>query len=371
MAFKRPVVWVDSSVSPLRPGGRWLPAELGGVTVVRQDPLVLRVSPASVPFGSRPILRALPSPLRQLQVRRVLSQLGGRPEAVVYSYLDPTTQRWGDGAVEVLLGTDDYVAGAELMGLSAKWLARQERKALARADVVLAVSPELAERWRRLGAEPHVLRNGCAPLPEEMIANPTHRPRRMPGESPLVGVVGQLSSRIDLRILESLADAGIRLLLVGPTDPRWEPERLDSLVRRSTVRHIGRVPAEEVPQHLATVDVGITPYADSEFNRASFPLKTLEYLGAGLPVVSSDLPASRWIEEDMAKHLGADAVGRHLRICASPREYVAAVRFLAQQRTLEEDEQRWGFAQPPLLGPPGRRAGCPRGQLQGAPRWVG
>jgi teichuronic acid biosynthesis glycosyltransferase TuaH len=38
------------------------------------------------------------------------------------------------------------------------------------------------------------------------------------------------------------------------------------------------------------------PYADTAFNRGSFPLKLLEYLGAGLPVVSTDLPATRWLD---------------------------------------------------------------------------
>ncbi|MBI4899196.1 MAG: hypothetical protein HY829_01825, partial [Actinobacteria bacterium] len=35
------------------------------------------------------------------------------------------------------------------------------------------------------------------------------------------------------------------------------------------------------------LSVGLTPYADSTFNRRSFPLKTLEYLAAGIPVVTS------------------------------------------------------------------------------------
>jgi teichuronic acid biosynthesis glycosyltransferase TuaH len=343
-AFDRPVVWVDSPVSPLRPTGRWLPAELGGVSVLREDPLLVRIAPVSVPFGSRPIMRALPSPLKRLQVRRVLDRIGATPETVVYTYLDGTPKRWGGDAVEVLLGTDDYVAGAELMGLSRRWLANLEQEALARADVVLAVSPQLAERWRGLGAEPHVLRNGCTRVPAAAITDPARLRGRGPGDPPVVGVVGQLSSRIDLRILEALAAAGIRLLLVGPKDPSWEPDRWESLVQRDTVTCVGRVPAEEVPALLATVDVGLTPYADSAFNRASFPLKTLEYLGGGLPVASSDMPASRWIEQEMSARLGGD-VSNHLRICSSAGDFIEGVRQLAAQRSPALDAERWQFAQ--------------------------
>jgi teichuronic acid biosynthesis glycosyltransferase TuaH len=74
-----------------------------------------------------------------------------------------------------------------------------------------------------------------------------------------------------------------------------------------------------MPAYLNRINVGITPYTDSEFNRASFPLKTLEYLAAGLPVVSTDLPATRW--------LGADLI----RLAADPPEFVAAVRSAAAE----------------------------------------
>jgi len=53
--------------------------------------------------------------------------------------------------------------------------------------------------------------------------------------------------------------------------------------------------------YIARFDVGLTPYTDSAFNRASFPLKTLEYLAAGKPVVSSDLPASRRLREETSE----------------------------------------------------------------------
>ena len=58
-------------------------------------------------------------------------------------------------------------------------------------------------------------------------------------------------------------------------------------------------PFEKLPSYFKWIDVGITPYADSEFNRASFPLKTLEYLAAWKPVVSTDLPAAHWLATDL------------------------------------------------------------------------
>ena len=139
---------------------------------------------------------------------------------------------------------------------------------------------------------PVVIPNGCndAGDNDAVPAVPLRLPR------PVVGLVGQLSDRIDLDIVEGVVDAGLSLLLVGPKDPRWEPERFDSLVLRPGVHFAGPVPADEVPSYLAAIDVGITPYRDSPFNQASFPLKTLEYLGAGRPVVSTALPSAALAE---------------------------------------------------------------------------
>jgi teichuronic acid biosynthesis glycosyltransferase TuaH len=95
------------------------------------------------------------------------------------------------------------------------------------------------------------------------------------------------------------------------------------------VRYTGRVPPADVPGYLAAIDIGITPYTSSEFNRASFPLKTLEYLAAGRPVVSSDLPGARWLHDDLA---AADqAPAEIMTLASTPAEFVSAVRRLAAQ----------------------------------------
>ena len=49
------------------------------------------------------------------------------------------------------------------------------------------------------------------------------------------------------------------------------------------------VPREQLAPYLRILQVGFTPYADSMFNRRSYPLKSLEYLAAGVPVVSTDV----------------------------------------------------------------------------------
>jgi teichuronic acid biosynthesis glycosyltransferase TuaH len=88
---------------------------------------------------------------------------------------------------------------------------------------------------------------------------------------------------------------------------------------------------------MRLIDVGLTPYADSAFNRASFPLKTLEYLAAGRGAVVTPLPAHRWLDTDLiAVAAGRNAfVGRVREALATPRtgELVAERRAFARRHS--------------------------------------
>ena len=324
MTQRARILWVDPPISPVTPARRRYSTGRSFrplLSVV--DDRVTRLTPVALPGLSRAGVRATTAALVRSQVRWALQRLDIRPFAVVATYLEDLLGYWGRGVVNVLYGTDDYVAGAELMGLSVRHLRKQEPRALARADVVAAVSPQLAQRWTSLGATPVLIPNGCWPAQVTTQAIPVevrHLPR------PVVGLIGQLSDRIDLDVLDAIACAGFSLLLVGPLDPRWRTKRFKELTSRSHVHYAGGAPAEAVPSYLAAIDVGITPYRDTPFNRASFPLKTLEYLGAGLPVVSADLPTARWLRTDLTGRECNVTADQILALARNGTEFVDSIR---------------------------------------------
>lgn len=311
------VLWVDPEFSvvtrqELRQGtGRrlWptLDEPMAGLT---------RLKPVAPPLHTRPPVRPTSRTMVRAQLNWALRRLGQRPYAVLDCRLGRLLQGWEPGVRRVLYGTDDFVGGAALMGRDVEEVRQDERISLDHADLVLAVSPLLAERWRGLGASNVLLLPNGVAIPEPGAAAAAGvadagLPR------PVAGVVGQLSSRIDMTLLEALGDAGISLLLVGPRDPRWEPDRFERLVARPTVVWTDRQPHAALPGYFAQMDVGVTPYTDSAFNRASFPLKTLEYLAAGLPTVTTDLPATRWLDTDL------------ITVADAARGFVTAVRAAA------------------------------------------
>jgi glycosyltransferase involved in cell wall biosynthesis len=64
------------------------------------------------------------------------------------------------------------------------------------------------------------------------------------------------------------------------------------------VKVVGSVPHEEVPSWIAACDAGILPFPRSKWWQMSSPLKLLEYLAMGKPVMLTDLPAHRAVMGD-------------------------------------------------------------------------
>ena len=337
MACHARILWVDPPVSPVTAALRRSATRYSlrpEISVVNRQ--LTRLTPKVMPGLSRPGIRVTMTALVRLQTRWALRRLGIQPFAVVATYPGDLLGYWGDNVVNVFYGTDDYVAGAELMGLSARYQLRQEIRIVGQADVVAAVSPQLAERWAGLGASPVVIPNGCWPVKageRASLPEPTLR-------YPVVGLIGQLSDRIDLSVLNAIADAGFSLLIVGPLDPRWEQQRFRELISRSHVHYTGPVPAEAVPSYLAAIDIGITPYRDTPFNRASFPLKTLEYLGAGIPVVSTDIPAARWLRADLTQSQQARWTDRIMVLANNSADFVNSIRRIAASDGPSKDPAR-------------------------------
>lgn len=103
---------------------------------------------------------------------------------------------------------------------------------------------------------------------------------------PLVaGYVGVIDERLDLSLVAELAAAlpDWTIRLVGPV------AKIDSatLPVAANIEYPGFARYEDLPKVMAGFDVGIMPFAIKAATRSISPTKTLEYLAAGLPVVST------------------------------------------------------------------------------------
>jgi len=289
LARHHPVLWVDT---PHSVWARWRRG-IASRPVEEVAPGITRLVVTGPPGVTRPGVRELGIALVAQTVRRRLRDTSASPLAWIASTTEPVLAAiHPERAPRIYLATDDFVAGAALWGMSTRYLHRAREANLRHSDLVLAVTADLASALRRDETLPVVFPNGCDLHQYDGMAETPLAPG-VDLTPPIAGVVGQFNERTELATLEAVQRRGISLLLVGP---RYfaSPEaaaRFEALTRRSGVQWVDRVPSEAVAGYLRHLRVGLTPYADTAFNRRSYPLKTLDYLAAGLPVVSTDVPS--------------------------------------------------------------------------------
>jgi len=111
---------------------------------------------------------------------------------------------------------------------------------------------------------------------------------RRPHDRPVAGYVGVIDERVDLELVTALA--GLlpewTVRIVGPV-AKLSPE---DLPRAANIEYPGMAAYADLPGVMAGFDVALMPFALNEATRSISPTKTLEYLAAGLPVVSTRVP---------------------------------------------------------------------------------
>ena len=164
-----------------------------------------------------------------------------------------------------------------------------------RADLVVAVSPEMADHIASeySVARPLVVYNGS--LVRAGAATPPHQPVRLLYQ-------GRFSPE---RRLSDLVEA-VRLLggLAHLTLQGWGVEeaalreKVRTLDLDEWVAFVGPVRPVDTPLFANDYDVGVIGYAGSTENlRVAAPNKLFDYLGAGIAVLASDLPGTRSVLE--------------------------------------------------------------------------
>ena len=185
-----------------------------------------------------------------------------RPRAVVYDV------------------TDDYEFYARSYGERAL-TTRLEAGMAGRAAQVFTTTDALAQKLSALTTAPvTVVPNGAdasffqTPDGPDPLGDLPH---------PRIGYVGLVADWMDFELLARLGRRWPgQVVIVGPVKPEAQArfDAVPGLVR------VGGVPQSRVPAYLHAFDVCIVPHVISELRHRADPLKIVEYLATGKPVVS-------------------------------------------------------------------------------------
>ena len=272
-------------------------------------------SPLAWPAHERPSARRLNRWLVRGGLAIWLRWLRLRPD-LLWTYNPMSTEVLDLSAFRTVVYhcVDDIKAAP---GMPKELIERVEVDLVCRADVIFATAPKLLEDRRGHNRNTVYLSNVAdyahfakardpdTPVPDDLAGIP----------EPRIGFVGAISGyKLDFALLRQLALAHPEwsVVLIGEIGEGDPATNVSALAGLPNLHLLGPRPYAALPEYLKGFRVGLLPNRLNDYTASMFPMKFFEYLAAGLPVVSVDLPALR-------EH--ADVAS----LAATPGAFIAAV----------------------------------------------
>ncbi len=159
---------------------------------------------------------------------------------------------------------------------------------LALSDLTLANCKNVQTSMLKYHDNVHLIPNACE-LPEKGEIK-TKQPRELRKlKGPIIGYVGNLSSRIDIDLLEYIAKDRPHWNLVLIGSMHLSKEVLMRLSDYENVHFLGVKIYAKVRQYISNFDVAIIPHLDNDLTRSMNPLKLFVYCSMNVPVVTTDV----------------------------------------------------------------------------------
>jgi uncharacterized SAM-binding protein YcdF (DUF218 family)/glycosyltransferase involved in cell wall biosynthesis len=231
-----------------------------------------------------------------------------------------------DARLTIYCCIDDFRSSSH----GAQRITRTEDQLLREADLVFVTSQKLRARAETFGNHVHLFPFG---VNYEAFERVRLEAREAPQElvdlpRPVIGYIGGLHQWLDQRLVCAVADSmpEASVVLVGPRQTD-----VSLMEQRRNVHLLGPRSHAELPRYIKGFDVGLVPYALSDYTAHVYPTKLNEYLAMGTPVVATDLPEIRRFND---MHGGIVAIG------TDPDSFVTGVRGAVGPASQDTIEQR-------------------------------
>lgn len=190
----------------------------------------------------------------------------------------------------------DYVDGSAVAMLDA-YTEHAHRFLTSGASVVIAADDNLL-RDARLNRPDAVL---CPDgIDYDFFRQMTYRQGLIPDDlypilfknRPVIGYFGAMAAWVDYELIARVAAMrpGYQFVLIGPDVDGSLQEAASMLGNNPNIFYLGAKPYACLANYVPFFDVGIIPFRVNEGTSSAFPLKMYEYMAAGRPVVTTDLP---------------------------------------------------------------------------------
>ncbi|MFH0827314.1 MAG: glycosyltransferase [Candidatus Omnitrophota bacterium] len=160
-----------------------------------------------------------------------------------------------------------------------------------RSDMIITSSQLNYRLFHSQNPNCYLFENGLDPI---FVSCPSKLPYLRNHARPCLGYVGFISQRTDIKLLDYIARARPEydLIIAGPQEEKLNEYGTLNL---PNVTYAGVIPYKELPRLLSNIDVCLMPHKDTPYSNSMSPLKLLQYLGTGRPIVSTPVDgAKRW-----------------------------------------------------------------------------
>lgn len=258
------------------------------------DPHKVKIySPFAIPKHGNPVFDWVNRHLLVFQIRKIL-----RREKILRPIVWSFSPRW-EPVVEKIdkqcfifhcvdaLHTYDTSPGFK----------EQFERSVRKADVVFTPGVLLEKELALLNSNTRRVGHGCGQGHLDYTDNKTLDLDNIP--TPRVVYAGTLANWVDYNLLLAVARkmSDVSFMLIGYIHALAPKNIVDELCNLKNVFHLGYQKYSELPKFYYQSAVGIVPYQpDNEHIRYSTPTKYLDYLAAGLPIISTRFPAAEDME---------------------------------------------------------------------------
>lgn len=170
-----------------------------------------------------------------------------------------------------------------------------EPNLMIKSDAVVASSKPIYHEVKRYNCSAHLIRN-AGEYEHFAMGDAKKAAMDLPEvKGPIIGYVGAIADWFDMKLVHELAtrNPDWNFMLIGNT----HISSIEEISKCNNVFLLGEKSYDELPSYIQSFDVCIIPFLINNLTLATNPVKVYEYLAAGKPVVSSDLPELRTMQE--------------------------------------------------------------------------
>ncbi len=287
---------------------------------VEVEPNLFVMNPLAIPAYGNSLIKKLNGLSLRWQIKRTMKKLGFK-RPVNYTFLPSAAllaKRLGEDYL-IYHCVDEYAAFSDI---EAGPILALEKELMQKSDLVVVSAEKLLDDKKSENRNTHLIRHGTdwrhfrtaldpdLELPPEVADLP----------KPIIGFHGLLADWVDFELIKKVAEhfSHGSVVLVGKVaaDAEKHASVLDGV---SNVHFLGRKPYGELPAYCKAFDVALNPFVVNELTLAANPLKVREYLAAGLPVVSTDIPECRVLPDCLIGTDHADFISKIESALAEPK----------------------------------------------------